>query len=162
MAQEKKMAQEITKLNKAILKNVTLLYLSFSHTISGAIFSCAIILVPFFLVLCFSRPILNPFSTGTHFHAYSAYYLPILYNFRKSCGGLKKHRFRQLIFWSPQTLVNVNEIFSSHLKLVLEICLSIEGIETIMICSQGRREDEGATGSQDTKNQGTWKLLLSG
>ena len=27
----------------------------------------------------------NPFSTVTHFHIYSGYYLPILYNFRNSC-----------------------------------------------------------------------------
>ena len=119
MAQEKKMAQEIIKVNKAILKNVTRFPVPF--------FPVLLFWSHFFLVLCFPRPILNPFSTGTHFHAYSAYYLPILYNFRKSCGGLKKHRFWQLILWSPQTLANVNDIFSSHLKLVLEICLSIEG-----------------------------------
>ena len=66
-----------------VYKFILLMGLSFDLSfcyklwIIGELFGC--------LVSC--RESFNPFSTKTHFHVYSAYYLLILYSFRNSCGG---------------------------------------------------------------------------
>lgn len=82
--------------------------------------------------LCFpSLQFLTPFISGMHLHI--SFFLLSFYviQLRKFKWGLKYNRVWTLVFWPPQTLVNINKIVWWNPKRAVKIRSGTEGIKHV-------------------------------